>query len=900
MSVMRVGSRVSALVGELGYWNGGPQVDANGKKKKRYKERLFGTVVESKSNRNWLVRWDRTGAVNEEEYSTFKLKYEGPGSSLRPTNQEEAQAQEAQQRSQGAVAARRQQEQQGGAVAAATAQVPITTTTTTAQVPTITTTTTTTAQVPMTTTQQGGATTTQVPTSTTTTTTTQVTVEAVLAQAAEEDASARTVDPDAIEEQDDRFDVATDFELYNPDDIEEYKGDRHARKWTNYELNKLTLMDEEVSVGTGARKITWKVRVDITASDVDPASVAEFPDVGVCDFDFTTPCDTTTTTASGWKNPKKKKYRKKKKMRINFLALLIHLWPGKWEEQLERMNNRLETHNQEQMQKKRFAAKRYNKVHEITKKEFWVFWGLMISARIHGRQGQLWDESDEEPDGIEQPVNLGHHMLKYRFRDIKKFVPYMWERPELKETDPWWQLSLMQEEFNKNRRRTVMSSYEKVFDELMSAFRPQTRKNGDLPNLSFIPRKPEPLGAEFKAICCAVTAMMIWIELQRGRDAMRAAEFAATSGVTAACTMRGARDSKRYVGYGDVDEDDPNDPNEVFFGDSWFSSVETTCQLWNRFKCRYGGILKTNHSRFPKAWIEKTMKDWPAGSHIVLEGRATREGVDLIAIGYKYNSRKSLCFICHKDAGSTECTDFYEAKWKDSNGNTESRRVPRPDVMGRYFRVCNRVDMHNHARQSLLALEKHWVTMTGYFRIITSMFGICITDAWKAYRYHLNRQHRHKDMEMKDFASALAHDMLYNAFDSFTSEDRVLVIDSGRAEMQSYMSSLGGSSPNSAADLQSIADFQSIRTASTAGAGAELIAVATREREIAKHGELEHIEGMEKDRSIARGKRKRCSISICSKKSRWQCKACGAALCHGGDCVPNHQSKVRKDMKEKE
>ena len=125
---MRVGTRVSALVGELGYWNGGPQVDANGKKKKRYKERLFGTVVESKSNRNWLVRWDRTGAINEEEYSTFKLKYEGPGSSLRPTNQEEAQAQEAQQRSQGAVAARRQQ-QQGGAVAAATAQMPTITTT---------------------------------------------------------------------------------------------------------------------------------------------------------------------------------------------------------------------------------------------------------------------------------------------------------------------------------------------------------------------------------------------------------------------------------------------------------------------------------------------------------------------------------------------------------------------------------------------------------------------------------------------------------------------------------------------------------------------------------------------------------------------------------------------------
>jgi hypothetical protein len=56
-SGIRVGSRVSALVGELGYWNGDrSQVDTNGKKKKRYKVRYFGTVVESKADRNWLVR----------------------------------------------------------------------------------------------------------------------------------------------------------------------------------------------------------------------------------------------------------------------------------------------------------------------------------------------------------------------------------------------------------------------------------------------------------------------------------------------------------------------------------------------------------------------------------------------------------------------------------------------------------------------------------------------------------------------------------------------------------------------------------------------------------------------------------------------------------------------------
>ena len=43
-SVIRAGSRVSALVGDLGYWNGASEYDANGKKRKRYKE---GFLVQS-------------------------------------------------------------------------------------------------------------------------------------------------------------------------------------------------------------------------------------------------------------------------------------------------------------------------------------------------------------------------------------------------------------------------------------------------------------------------------------------------------------------------------------------------------------------------------------------------------------------------------------------------------------------------------------------------------------------------------------------------------------------------------------------------------------------------------------------------------------------------------------
>ena len=52
----------------------------------------------------------------------------------------------------------------------------------------------------------------------------------------------------------------------------------------------------------------------------------------------------------------------------------------------------------------------------------------------------------------------------------------------------------------------------------MSALRPHTSKNGGLPNISYIIRKPEPLGTEFKTVCCPVTGVMTRMEIQRGKN----------------------------------------------------------------------------------------------------------------------------------------------------------------------------------------------------------------------------------------------------------------------------------------------------------------------------------------------------------------------------------------------
>ena len=72
----------------------------------------------------------------------------------------------------------------------------------------------------------------------------------------------------------------------------------------------------------------------------------------------------------------------------------------------------------------------------------------------------------------------------------------------------------------------------------MSAFKPQKTKTGGLPNITYILRKPEPLGTEFKNACCPKSGVMLFMELQRGRRGMRDAKYNRDLGSAAGCTVR--------------------------------------------------------------------------------------------------------------------------------------------------------------------------------------------------------------------------------------------------------------------------------------------------------------------------------------------------------------------------
>ena len=274
----------------------------------------------------------------------------------------------------------------------------------------------------------------------------------------------------------------------------------------------------------------------------------------------------------------------------------------------------------------------------------------------------------------------------------------------------------------------------------------------------YIQRKPEPLGTEFKCVVDGFSGVMLWMEVQEGKERMRQKEFSSLGG-TAACTLRGVKATRDFKNL-PVDECSVEEPIRCFYGDSWFGSVKA---ISNIAKAGHHAVMmiKTSHSRTPKKWLERTMSDMPGGTWIVMEGQDEKENVPLICIGYKYNKKKTLVFLTTRGAGSTTKGEPYEARFPDKYGNLCVRHIARPQVISLYFKYSNVVDIHNQSRQADLSLEKKWVTEDCYFRIYTTILGIIVTDTWKLFK---DKHHKgFCKVSISEFSDILAKELLDQA-----------------------------------------------------------------------------------------------------------------------------------------
>jgi hypothetical protein len=251
---------------------------------------------------------------------------------------------------------------------------------------------------------------------------------------------------------------------------------------------------------------------------------------------------------------------------------------------------------------------------------------------------QLVDDDDDVDNDVWPSLCQDPHFEQFmpfsRWKDLWRFFPEIFADEAKKETDPWYQFSSVIDEFNTICQSEVVSSQWISIDETMSAWKPLKTALGGLPNISFIVRKPEPLGknlnyyvgTEFKTTGCPITGIIRSMEIQRGKEGMKSQKFNKEIRATSGCTLRLLPNTipqeKEGVRHG-------------IRGDAWFGSVRTASEVALR---GHNGIfqIKQYHASFLKDYIEEALKEAPGGVHIFPEGM-TQDEVKLIALGYRYS-----------------------------------------------------------------------------------------------------------------------------------------------------------------------------------------------------------------------------------------------------------------------
>ena len=223
------------------------------------------------------------------------------------------------------------------------------------------------------------------------------------------------------------------------------------------------LVGKEVTVNSrSSGTVVWKVVAAVEPEDVIPERSAS-QKYGLKGFDIS--------------NHKKSEI---------FASIFLSLSFLDWRSKVEKMNVAV------------LASKAKTRLFSET--EFLTGLGILIGAAEFAQRGcDLFSTKDSADEDELWPTLCGEphfekYMSFYRWKEFKRFLPFIFKDESRKETDPWWEFVLAVEEFNQIRSTKLNGSQWISVDETMSAWRPRKTALGGLPNISFIVRKPEPLG----------------------------------------------------------------------------------------------------------------------------------------------------------------------------------------------------------------------------------------------------------------------------------------------------------------------------------------------------------------------------------------------------------------------
>jgi hypothetical protein len=225
------------------------------------------------------------------------------------------------------------------------------------------------------------------------------------------------------------------------------------------------------------------------------------------------------------------------------------------------------------------------------------------------------------------PPDFGRVLSSDRFQRVLRYLARGPTGTEtVKQTDPWAEVRWLVDGFNSVRKQQFKCGWIVTPDESMIQWTGASGPPNGMPHMSYVPRKPTPLGLEDKCVADGTSGVIMYLALQEGKTRMMRLRFADENSATVATTLR----MVAAMGLGEVSLPDGEKLRRVIVGDSWFASRATAAALKEKFGVDFTGCVKTAHVGYPIEAMGWVLQSLTRGESCVFK----LENEDVWAVGW--------------------------------------------------------------------------------------------------------------------------------------------------------------------------------------------------------------------------------------------------------------------------
>lgn len=370
---------------------------------------------------------------------------------------------------------------------------------------------------------------------------------------------------------------------------------------------------------------------------------------------------------------------------------------------------------------------------KTTKGELKQWWGYALALSLNPGKPveQMWSLTPGVDDILPPPAmgRFGMTLDRWmKLRSAMRFGPD--DTPDF-ESNLWCFVEKMVTDFNEHMAAVFTPGWLLSMDESMSAWRgKQGEKNiSKIPNMSWVPRKPEPMGAELKTTACALSGMLIFVEICKGKKEHPKQKFFDKK-LRPHTTATSLRLVENWFG-----------SNRAVYGDSWFAGVKTATAFL-KHGLHFVGDVKTNTAGFCKTELQDATTE-ERGAWAVYTADLDVDGTATPVYAVSHRRGPAVHAFISTFGTTLPGTAHYGTIEDDEDGSGTvqyelERKCPR--ILNDATLAQPATDRHNRYRQFILAMEKRILTGNFCLRFGTTMYGMLFTNAFFAKRCFGDKQ----------------------------------------------------------------------------------------------------------------------------------------------------------------